>query len=130
MNWYESVLEPCANSIIQNILDPAKKSQNFSSWMDHEERDKIAKRDLFENVFKQLESMLEDQEFLVTDDTYTAIDIAYYSKIKTVQALTLCQIDEEKFENIAEWFQRMSEIDEIEDADEQLYEVIEKYELE
>ena len=34
--------------------------------------------------------MLEDSDFLLSDDSFTAIDIAYYNKIKTVQALTLC----------------------------------------
>ena len=98
--------------------------------MDVEERDTIAKREFFQTIFKQLESMLEDSDFLLSDDSFTAIDIAYYNKIKTVQALTLCQIDEEQFENLADWFTRMSEVDEIEDSDERLYEIIEKYELE
>ena len=74
--------------------------------------------------------MLDDKEFLVTDASFTALDVVFYSKIKTVQALILCQIDCDEFENLAEWFQRMSEVGDIEDADEQLYEVIEKYEIE
>ena len=44
MKWYESVLEPCAKSIIKNVLDTSKKSASFSSWMETEERDKRAKQ--------------------------------------------------------------------------------------
>ena len=74
--------------------------------------------------------MLDDQVFLVTDQSFTALDVVFYTKLKTVQALTLLQIDCDEFENLAEWFQKMSEVEQIEDADEQLYEVIEKYEIE
>ena len=73
--------------------------------------------------------MLEDKEYLITEDSFSAIDIAYYNEIKTVQALTLGKIEDKQFSNLADWFQRMSEVDEIEECDEALYEVIEKYEL-
>ena len=48
--------------------------------------------------------MLDDKEFLVTDASFTALDVVFYSKIKTVQALILCQIDCDELENLAEWF--------------------------
>ena len=38
--------------------------------------------------------MLEDKEYLITEDSFSAIDIAYYNEIKTVQALTLGKIEE------------------------------------
>ena len=72
--------------------------------------------------------MLEEKEYLI-EETFTAIDIAFYNEIKTVQALSLDKIDEDKFADLADWFQRMSEVEEIEDIDEALYDVIEKYEL-
>ena len=56
------------------------------------------------------------------------MDIAYYNEIKTVQALSLEKIDQD-FSNLKAWFQRMAEVEEIEESDEALYEVIEKYEL-
>ena len=73
--------------------------------------------------------MLEDKDYLIAEEKFTAIDIAFYNEIKTVQALSLDKIDEDKFADLADWFQRMSEIEEIEDIDEALYDVIEKYEL-
>ena len=33
------------------------------------------------------------------------------------------------FSHLADWFQRMSEVDEVEESDETLYDIIEKYEL-
>ena len=47
MKWYESVLEPCANSLIKTALNASKNGSSFSSWMENEERDKIAKQNLY-----------------------------------------------------------------------------------
>ena len=38
--------------------------------------------------------MLENKEYLVTEESFSAIDIAYYNEIKNVQALTLVKIEE------------------------------------
>lgn len=48
--------------------------------------------------------MLADKEYLIDEEDFTAIDIAFYNEIKTVQALSLDKIDEDKFGDLADWF--------------------------
>ena len=48
--------------------------------------------------------MLEDKDYLIEEEQFTAIDIAFYNEIKTVQALSLDKIDEDKFADLADWF--------------------------
>ena len=57
--------------------------------MNEEDEMKEAKRELFSRVFNQLNSMLDGKEYLITNETYSEIDIAYYNEIKGVQALSL-----------------------------------------
>ena len=52
--------------------------------MDQEAELKAAKREFFNVVLKHLNSMLEDKEYLVTEETFSAVDVAYYNEIKGV----------------------------------------------
>ena len=126
MNWYLSVLRPCIQRIIKVIVAPKAFGQEEFSGEEIE----AAKSVLFDNILKRVDGMLGTQKFLIMSNEPTVIDIIFYNEISTALLLTRVKGFRRQFPRVESWITLMGEVNELNEMDEKLVAVIEKYSLE
>lgn len=120
MNWFLSVMRPCVQRLIKVIVGP--------KILGHEEYTgeeiEAAKNELFGDILKRVNSMLQDRQFLIAKNEPTVVDIIFFNEISTALLLTVFKGMKRQYPNINSWIDVMYEIAELNDNEDKLAEAI------
>ena len=82
--------------------------------------------EFFNTILIMLDRKLQRYEFLCGED-YTVADIQIYNEIQSVLTLHKKQIESRELPNVFAWFNKISNIPEVMEADKKFREIINKY---
>ena len=84
--------------------------------------------EFFGVIISMLDKKLQRYEFLCGED-YTVADIQIYNEMQTVMTLHKKQIESREYPNVFAWFNKISQIPEVMEADRKFRDIISKYQL-